>query len=586
MGDHPQNRRVSLVLALVISCLLLWPGGGGGLPPAAAMGAASDAGAADPATPASGGAPLAATAVGSYSVAPVRILGVPALSVASPVVGQGSGPEASERAAVIEGNLSLLYQPRELCQQGEAIAEALLEGLVLGGPQEQRLCSGDPWSVLGSPDDLRVEVAAHSDGSVELQAVLKDRPEPFSLLSVTQADAQLHGLSQGQLAQRWRQVLQRRLRHARRTEQPSQLGLRWRMILVAELVLLVTLAVSLGIWRRLRRRLRRQLQAAQDRKELQTLPAQVLQASTRLLFQAVLVQLVVMLAIAVAATPGRIPLALAVLLQPFGILFKLLAIGLLCMALRLLAGFGLRQWVSSLALPLAQRARREQRYHNLLQVSHRLIDLVGFVVVAALVLVDIPGVRELTVGTWLAGGALLGGLAIAFQGVLRDLVAGLVSLLDDHYAVGDVVEMKGITGEVVDVGVLVTELRTFDQRVVVVANSACDHLINHTKIRSGVEVVLPLSPQLADLEQALAVLESETAAFAADPSWCDLLLEPPQVRGLKEVTPQALELSVVLTTRTGQQWLARRALLRRLVVALQRAGVPLAGPGNGLEGMG
>lgn len=55
---------------------------------------------------------------------------------------------------MIEGNLSLLYAPHQLCDQGEAIAEALLEGFVLGGPEKQRLCARDPWAVLGKPDDL------------------------------------------------------------------------------------------------------------------------------------------------------------------------------------------------------------------------------------------------------------------------------------------------------------------------------------------------------------------------------------------------------------------------------------------------
>jgi len=225
---------------------------------------------------------------------------------------------------------------------------------------------------------------------------------------------------------------------------------------------------------------------------------------------------------------------------------------------------------------MAERARREQRYHNLLQASHRLIDLSFIAVLAVLVLIDIPGVRELTVGAWLAGGALLGGLAIAFQGLLRDVVAGLVALLDDHYAVGDVVEINGITGEVVDVGILVTELRTADQRVVVIANSASQQLVNHTKIRSGVDVVIPLSPQHTRLEEAMAVLEAECAAFARDPLWSPQLLEAPWLRGVKRVTPLAVELSVVLTTRTGEQWAAERALLRRLVVRLQEAGIPLA----------
>lgn len=89
--------------------------------------------------------------------------------------------------------------------------------------------------------------------------------------------------------------------------------------------------------------------------------------------------------------------------------------------------------------------------------------------------------------------AVLGGLAIAFQGLLRDGVAGLVALLDDHYAVGDVVEVNGVVGEVVDVGLLMTELRTGDQRAVQFANSSPQQLINHTKIRSGAEVLIPLA---------------------------------------------------------------------------------------------
>ena len=531
------------------------------------------------AEPPSDATAVKAAAVGSFEVAPVRILGVPAFSVASPVVSaEGGGVEASQRAAVIEGNLALLYKPRQLCHQGEAIAEALLEGLVLGGPSEQRLCSGDPWALLGPPDDLRVDVVRGAEGAVALQARLKGRPKPLPLLTVTEADARLHGLSREQLAGRWRQLLQRRLRHARFTEQPGQVGQRLRVTLVALLLLLALLLFTLWMWGRLRRRLRIRLKAAQDRQELRTSRAQLLQGLTRALFLAVLVQLVLMAALAVAAVPGQIPLAIALLLQPLGILFKVLALGLVAVALRLLAVFVLRQWVSNLAVPIAERARREQRYHNLLQASQRLIDLSCLAVLAALVLVDIPGVRELTLGAWLAGGALLGGLAIAFQGLLRDLVAGLVILLDDHYAVGDVVEINGVSGDVVDVGLLVTELRTADQRVMVVANSASQQLLNHTKIRSGMDVVIPLSTHNTRLEEALALIESECAAFAADPVLGAALLQPPCVRGVSHVSPLAVEISVMLTTRTGQQWAAERALLRRLVVRLQEAGLPLASP--------
>jgi small conductance mechanosensitive channel len=563
------SRWVRLALALWIGLAIALPGKASVLPTATASEQSVDV------------QTRASEPVGSYEVAPVHILGVPAISVASPVVNrQDAGPEAMERAAVIEGNLSLLYERRGVCTQGEAISEALLEGLVLGGPANQRLCSGDPWSVLGQPDDLRVDVATLRDGSVQLEARLKGRPMPLSLLTVTEADAQLHGLSRARLAGRWRQLLQRRLRHARFTQQSSQVGLRLKITLVLELMLLACVSTSLWLWGRLRRRLRDRQKAAREVRDLQTNRAQLLQGVIRLLFLAVLVQLVLMVGLAVAAAPGHIPLAITVLLQPLSILGKVLGLGIAALALRLLVLFVLRQWVSNLAVPMEERARREQRYHNLMQASHRLIDLAFLAALGVLVLLDIPGVRELTAGAWLAGGALLGGLAIAFQGLLRDLVAGLVALLDDHYAVGDVVEINGITGEVVDVGLLVTELRTADQRVVVVANSASQQLLNHTKIRSGVDVVIPLSSHNTRLEEALALIESECTAFAADPAVGAALLQPPCVRGVSHVSPQAVEISVLLTTRTGEQWAAERALLRRLLTRLQKAGIPLANQAN------
>jgi small conductance mechanosensitive channel len=113
--------------------------------------------------------------------------------------------------------------------------------------------------------------------------------------------------------------------------------------------------------------------------------------------------------------------------------------------------------------------------------------------------------------------------------------------------------------------------------VVVVANSASQQLLNHTKIRSGVNVVIPLATHNTRLDEALALIEAECGIFAADPTLTAGLLQAPCVRGVSHVSPQAVEISVLLTTRTGEQWAAERALLRRLVVRLQEAGIPLAG---------
>ena len=555
----PMRRPWFLALLLALSCLLL---------PAAWAGAPASAPEAQAEPP--------ERLAGSYDVAPVRILGIPAISVASPVVGPGQdSPDARRRATVIEGNLSLLYRPQTLCSGGETVAESLLETLVLGGPD--RLCTGDPWNVLGTPQDLTLVVAQADQGPPVLEARLKGRPEALPLLTVTAADAQLHGQTPSALAARWRVLLQRRLRHARLTMQPDQLAIRLRAAVAVELFLALTLGLSFWGWSQLRSRLRARQRSAQTAADLQGLRPQLLMLLGRLLFLAVLVQLVIMLALGVTAVPGQIPLGMALLMQPIAVLFKLLLLGLVAFLLRLLAAFVLRQWVSSLRVPMEERARRDQRYRNLVQASQRLIDLGCIAVLVILVLADIPGISELSFNAVLAGGALLGGLAIAFQGLLRDFVAGLVVLIDDHYAVGDWVEIDRLEGDVVDVGLLVTVLRAADQRVVVVQNSSCQRLVNHTKIRSGIDVVLPLAVTNADLPGALAVIGAELELFASDPLWSLEQVAPPLLRGVNGVGPLGIEVSVMLTTRTGRQWACQRELLARLITRLQREGIALAG---------
>ncbi|QVV67704.1 hypothetical protein [Synechococcus sp. LA31] len=59
---------------------------------------------------------------GSYEVAPIRILGVPALVVAS--------PQLHGEQSVVNAQLRLLYANQALCRQAEQLSELLLEHVV------------------------------------------------------------------------------------------------------------------------------------------------------------------------------------------------------------------------------------------------------------------------------------------------------------------------------------------------------------------------------------------------------------------------------------------------------------------------
>lgn len=161
---QPPWRRtaLALLLALTIGLAALQPH-----PLAAATAAAEPPAPVDPSN------------AGSFRLGTVRILGVPIITVASPAVGSGgdTGPEAAERARVIEGNLSQLYEPRNPCTAGERLGEALLDHLSVEGTQAA--CDPNHLGLQGPPEELRVVLLGEPGGVRRLAALLPGRASPF-----------------------------------------------------------------------------------------------------------------------------------------------------------------------------------------------------------------------------------------------------------------------------------------------------------------------------------------------------------------------------------------------------------------------
>jgi MscS family membrane protein len=80
----------------------------------------------------------------------------------------------------------------------------------------------------------------------------------------------------------------------------------------------------------------------------------------------------------------------------------------------------------------------------------------------------------------------IGGLAIslAAQDTLSDAISGFLILIDQPFRVGDRIEISGLGtwGDVVDIGTRTTRIRTRDNRLVIVPNSAIakDQVINYS----------------------------------------------------------------------------------------------------------
>jgi MscS family membrane protein len=129
---------------------------------------------------------------------------------------------------------------------------------------------------------------------------------------------------------------------------------------------------------------------------------------------------------------------------------------------------------------LAQEGRADELDPVLLlltRLSHILLAIVGASILLSHFGIDISA---LLAALGIAGLAL----SLAAQDTLSDAISGFIILADRPYRVGDRIEIQGegTWGDVLDIGLRTTRIRTRDNRVVIVPNSVIgrNQVINYT----------------------------------------------------------------------------------------------------------
>jgi small conductance mechanosensitive channel len=171
------------------------------------------------------------------------------------------------------------------------------------------------------------------------------------------------------------------------------------------------------------------------------------------------------------------------------------------------------------------------------------------------------------------------GLAVSLgaQTLIKDLIGGLLIIVENQYAVGDFVAVGGVSGDVERITLRTTQIRGRNGELHVVPNGEVRILTNETKgwSRAVVEVGVAYEE---DLDRALEVLRGSVEAFAQDPAFAKSLLEPPRAMGPMSLGDTAVIMRVEVKTEPGRQWEIGRELRKRILADCEREGVSLPYP--------
>ena len=114
-------------------------------------------------------------------------------------------------------------------------------------------------------------------------------------------------------------------------------------------------------------------------------------------------------------------------------------------------------------------------------------------------------------------------VTFAFQDVLKNLVSGIIILVQHPFNVGESVNISGFEGVVVSIATRMTEMECFDGRFVAIpnGNAISQPIINYTrspKRRAELPIRLPYGTEMSILRDAILPAVAEVPGYLADPT--------------------------------------------------------------------
>jgi small conductance mechanosensitive channel len=558
--------------------------------------------------------PLGVERRGLIETAGVALDGRELFRIASPVVYNRAAP----------GDLTPVeVRAREI--------EAKLERLVSRGA-DPGAGPARPQSAGLDPETLRVQIETRN-GQPVLVAADARGAAPEELLTVTDLDAQYHGLAAEELAQRWQEAMEGELPRAlvqRRPEASMQRLVRLVTILLITLLgtaLLAALTTALGKRREWLREQQKQAEQAtvsraepsqdatakahasrqaaaphagtgegeggvppaeaaeeedrQERNLLSHVLGEQLTIERRLqingflrwlLSWAIIFLWVAALAASLYQFPQTRGIADRIVSTPVLILIGWFAAGLLNGFAGLLIDRMAKAW--------GPRGRHKEDPRRALRIPTVVAALKGLsaaILYTIAVIWVLESLRIVPVTAVALGAVAALALSFAAQSLVKDLVNGLLILAEDQYALGDDVIIGDVGGIVERLNLRSTQLRTMDGHLVTIPNHTITQVENKTRHWSRVDLHIAVSYG-ADVDQALAVVGQVAEEMARDPQWRLAILKACELLGVEEVTHTGIVIRILVKTLPFKQGSVARELRRRLKIAFDREGIQIGIP--------
>lgn len=220
------------------------------------------------------------------------------------------------------------------------------------------------------------------------------------------------------------------------------------------------------------------------------------------------------------------------------------------------------QKVVERVLSATDQPRRElqQKAQTLANVIESAGRLVVFIIAGMMVLSNLG----LEIGPLIASAGIAGlAIGLGAQSLIKDTINGFFILMENQYAVGDVIAVGAVSGTVEEVSLRRTVLRAVNGAQVVIPNGEIRTVENQSKGWSRAVIDIETAASVDDAA-VLVLLHTLLDPIQSDPLIGNKILEPPQILGISAISVTGVTFRILVKTEPLQQWMVERELRLRI----------------------
>ncbi len=197
------------------------------------------------------------------------------------------------------------------------------------------------------------------------------------------------------------------------------------------------------------------------------------------------------------------------------------------------------------------------------------IRTTGLAVITAIVGMQFLAAVNVNVAPLLASAGVAGvAIGLAAQNIVRDMLNGVLILIEDQFNVGDTVKVAGVAGVVEAMTLRKTTVRDADGTLYVIPNSQITIVANQS-IDYSVMTVNVSVDYSADPDTVLEMLKGIAMDVRNSPEFRDVFVTDPQILGVDAIKGSEVIFPVVFKTLATKPYGPVREFRRRVRLALE-----------------